>query len=153
MATAPRERGGQYNGGAAPRRLRGGLRLRLGLLPLLAAGTLAALRGRRVRLVGGRRLLGAARLGAALLRGALRGRLRLRGVEVRVPAAALQHERRLGDQAAHLARAARRARAERRVGDALLDLELALAFVASVLVDRHRLSLLPEGSRRRGRTG
>src|SRR5262249_55577239 len=126
-------------------RLRGGLRLGLGLLALLAARTVAALRGRRVRLVRGRRLLGAARLAAALLRGALRGRLRLRGVEVRVPAAALQHERRLGDQAAHLARAALGAGGERGVGDALLDLELALAFVASVLVDRHRLSLLREG--------
>src|SRR5262245_12712353 len=77
--------------------------LRLGGLVALALG------GRAAR--GGRALSGAVGVGLLLLV------LALRRVEVRVPAAALQHERRLGDQALDLPRPALRAHLDGLVGN------------------------------------
>src|SRR5262245_44096289 len=114
-----------------------------GLRPLaLAAALLRALARRVAAAVGlalagcGSRRLG--RLGVGL-RGVVALHRRLGGVEVVVPAAALQHERSARDLPLRLQRAAARALLHRRVADALLALELVAAAFAEVFVDRHRL--------------
>src|SRR5690606_1716716 len=97
--------------------------LRLGL----ALGLALRLRVALVRAVA---VLGGAGLGAR--------------IEVRIPAAALQHEAGARDQAPDLARAAARARLHRILGDPLLALELVAALLAQVLVDRHGFDCLRE---------
>src|SRR5262245_24814390 len=130
---------------------------RLGGRGLLALATLLGRLAGRVALRPGVRLA----LGSGLRLGSLGGLgvrrglraflaarlLRLgRRVEVVVPAAALQHERRSRDLAPRLERAAARALLDRRLADALLALELVAASLAGVLVDRHRVLGLRTGA-------
>src|SRR5206468_11256335 len=96
------------------------VRLRLGLRFGLRLGLAVGLRVARGRLVA------AVRLGVVLLR-------TQRRVEVRVPAAALEHEPGARDQPLDLARAVLRAGSDRLVAEPLLRLELVLALLARIL--------------------
>src|SRR5262249_40357948 len=119
--------------GISGRSLRGllALSLALRLARVLRAGLAVA--GLRLALGRGRAAALAAARRLVLL-------LAARGVEVRVPAAALQDEGSLGDQLLDLARLAHRAGLDRIVGDPLLGLELVAALLAGVFVDGHRMS-------------